>query len=356
MINSQRDDGMIHIHSCFNSKLFNKYRGESLLFFLIFCMTTTLSAQTPFDLQGHRGARGLLPENTLPAFEKAMELGVTTLELDVGVTKDGIVVISHDRALNPEITRDASGAYLTAPVLVNRLTLAEIKTYDVGRINPESQYAKRFPDQQPIDGTRMPALSSLFKRVEALGAKKMRFNIETKISPEKHNDTVSAAVFARKLLDLVREHDMASRVTIQSFDWRTLQIVGELQKGHTKQVLTSCLSSQQPWGNNITPTSDKAPAWTGSVRVAEHADVPSMVKAAGCDIWSPYFADISPALVAKAHQLKLKVIPWTTNSEAEMRAVLDAGVDGLISDYPDRARAVLKERGIQLPESVKITP
>jgi glycerophosphoryl diester phosphodiesterase len=347
---------MIHIYSYFNSKLFNKYQGESLFFILIFCMTTTLSAQTPFDLQGHRGARGLLPENTLPAFEKAIELGVTTLELDVGVTKDGIVVISHDRALNPEITRDAGGVYLTAPVLVNRLTLAEIKTYDVGRINPESQYAKRFPDQQPIDGTRMPALSTLFKRVDALGAKKLRFNIETKISPEKHNDTVSAAVFARKLLDVVREHGMASRVTIQSFDWRTLQIIQELQKGHTKQVLTSCLTAQQPWANNITPKSDKDPVWTGSVKTADHADVPSMVKAAGCDIWSPYFADISPALVAKAHQFKLKVIPWTTNSEAEMRAVLDAGVDGLISDYPDRARAVLKERGIQLPESVKITP
>jgi glycerophosphoryl diester phosphodiesterase len=330
-------------------------------FIHIFIMftATAVSSQPPsssFDLQGHRGARGLLPENTLPAFEKAIELGVSTLELDVGVTKDGVVVISHDRALNPEITRDATGAYLTAPVLVNRLTLAEIKTYDVGRINPESAYAKRFPDQQAIDGTRMPALSTLFKRVDALGAKKLRFNIETKISPEKHNDTVSAAVFARKLLDIVRVHGMTSRVTIQSFDWRTLQIIQELQKGHTKQVLTSCLSSQQSWGDNITPKSDKAPVWTGSVRAADHADVPSMVKAAGCNIWSPYFADISPALVAKAHQLKLKVVPWTTNSEAEMRAVLDGGVDGLISDYPDRARAVLKERGIQLPDSVKIVP
>jgi glycerophosphoryl diester phosphodiesterase len=323
---------------------------------IIWGMNTALAQTLPFDLQGHRGARGLLPENTLPAFEKAIELGVSTLELDVGVTKDGVIVISHDRALNPEITRDASGAYLTAPVLVKRLTLAEIKTYDVGRINPESQYAKRFPDQQPIDGTRMPALSTLFKRVEALGAKKLRFNIETKISPEKHNDTVSAAVFARKLLDLVRKHGMTSRVTIQSFDWRTLQNIQELQKGHTKKVLTSCLTAQQAWTNNITPASDNGPVWTGSVRAADHADVPSMVKAAGCDVWSPYFADITPALVSKAHQIGLKVIPWTTNSEAEMNAVIDAGADGLITDYPDRARAVLKNRGIAWPESVKITP
>ncbi|MBS7806375.1 glycerophosphodiester phosphodiesterase [Variovorax sp. PCZ-1] len=308
----------------------------------------TATAQTKaFDLQGHRGARGLLPENTLPAFEKAIELGVTTLELDVGVSKDGSIVISHDRALNPEITRDASGAYLSTPVLVNRLTLAELKTYDVGRINPDSAYAKRFPDQQPIDGTRMPALSTLFKRVEALGAKKMRFNIETKISPEKHNDTVSAAVFARKLLNLVREHGVVSRTTIQSFDWRTLQIIQELQKGHTKQVQTSCLTAQQPWGNLILGA-DKAPRWTGSVSAADHPDVPSMVKAAGCDIWSPYFADITPALVKKAQSLGLQVLPWTTNTEAEMNAVIDAGVDGLITDYPDRAQALIKQRGISL--------
>lgn len=353
-------EGMLQENSLFDSNLRRLHAGRWLILCvicsIIWGMNTATAQTNSFDLQGHRGARGLLPENTLPAFEKAIELGVSTLELDVGVTKDGIVVISHDRALNPEITRDASGAYLTAPVLVNRLTLAEIKTYDVGRINPESQYAKRFPDQQPVDGTRMPALSTLFKRVEALGAKKLRFNIETKISPEKHNETVSAAVFARKLLDIVREHGMTSRVTIQSFDWRTLQIVQELQAGHTKQVLTSCLTAQQPWTNNITPKSDKGPFWTGSVRASDHADVPSMVKAAGCDVWSPYFADITPALVNKAHQLKLKVIPWTTNSEAEMRAVIDSGADGLITDFPDRARAVLKERGMALPESVKITP
>lgn len=334
------------------------YAGHWLISFticLIIWGMNTASAQTiSFDLQGHRGARGLLPENTLPAFEKAIELGVCTLELDVGVSKDGTIVISHDRALNPEITRDASGAYLVAPVLVNRLTLAELKTYDVGRINPESQYAKRFPDQQPIDGTRMPALSTLFKRVKELNSK-VRFNIETKISPDQHTDTVSPTVFARKLLDAIREHGLQSRVTVQSFDWRTLQIVNELQRGQGKRVKTSCLTSQQPWGNNIEPAAGKK-SWLGSVKAEEHADVPSMVKAADCEIWSPYFADITPALVAKAHQLKLKVIPWTTNTEAEMRAVIDAGADGLITDYPDRARAVLKERGMPLPESVKIKP
>jgi glycerophosphoryl diester phosphodiesterase len=334
-------------YSYFYSKLCTSNVRKALFWLIIGGMNTAIAQTTPFDLQGHRGARGLLPENTLPAFEKAIELGVTTLELDVGVSKDGSIIISHDRALNPDITRDASGAYLTTPVLVHRLTLAELKTYDVGRINPDSAYAKRFPDQQSVDGTRMPALSTLFKHVKKLGNTGIRFNIETKISPNQHNDTVSPAVFARKLLDLVREHGMQSRVTVQSFDWRTLELIQELQKGQGKRVKTSCLTAQQVWTDNIQPVAAQK-SWLGSVKAHEHPDVPSMVQAAGCDIWSPYFADMTPALVKKAHDLGLLVIPWTTNTEAEMTAVIEAGADGLITDYPDRAKALLLQRNINL--------
>lgn len=332
-----------------HSTLRNIYKGlyRFLLIFWMFSMISSAPATAQvFDLQGHRGARGLLPENTLPAFQKAIELGVSTLELDVGVSKDGVVVISHDRALNPDITRDASGAYLTTPVLVNRLTLAELKTYDVGRINPASPYAKRFPEQQPIDGTRMPALSTLFKQVKTLGSK-VRFNIETKISPDQHTDTVSPAVFARKLLDVIREHGMQSRVTVQSFDWRTLQIIQELQRGQGKRVKTSCLTAQQPWTDNVTPVAGKK-SWLGTVKAAEHADVPDMVKAAGCDTWSPYFADINAALVKKAQNLGLIVMPWTVNEPQDIEAVIGLGVNGLITDYPDRALPILKRLGLTI--------
>jgi glycerophosphoryl diester phosphodiesterase len=335
------------IYYNFHSKLLRLSPDHWPFLLLFFIMSTAQAATatftTSFDLQGHRGARGLLPENTLPAFERAIELGVSTLELDVGVSKDGMVVISHDRALNPEITRDATGAYLTAPVLVNRLTLAEIKTYDVGRINPQSAYAKRFPDQQPIDGTRMPALSSLFKQVKTLDSK-VHFNIETKISPDQHNDTVSPSVFARKLLDVIREHGMQSRVTVQSFDWRTLQIIEELQRGLSKRVKTSCLTAQQSWADNIKPVPGKK-SWLGSVKAEQHADVPEMVKAAGCDIWSPYFGDINAGLVKKAQSLGLTVLPWTVNEVKDIEAVIELGVEGLITDYPDRALPILQRLG-----------
>jgi glycerophosphoryl diester phosphodiesterase len=302
-------------------------------FLIITCMTTAYAK--PFDLQGHRGARGLLPENTLPAYDEALRIGVTTLELDVGVSSDGVVVISHDRALNPEITRDAQGQWLAQPVLVNALTFAQLQGYDVGRINPASAYAKRFATQVPIDATRMPSLAQLFERMQSSG---LHFNIETKISPEKPDETVSPEVFVDKLLAVVQAHQMAHRVIIQSFDWRTLALVQQRAPG----VRTAYLSAQQPWTNNIQSKTPDSPRWTGPVRAQDHADVPSMVKAAGGTIWSPYFGDINAALVRKAHSLGLKVIAWTVNDDTDLDAVIAMQVDGLISDYPDRAKAALQ--------------
>jgi glycerophosphoryl diester phosphodiesterase len=333
---------IIHaIHYCFNSCSRYILLGYRPIYLLIIAMTTACS--TPFDLQGHRGARGLLPENTLPAYEQALRIGVTTLELDVGVSSDGVVVISHDRALNPEITRDALGQWLPAPVMVNSLTFKQLQSYDVGRINPASQYAKRFPDQVPRDGTRMPSLAELFERMKSTS---VQFNIETKISPEKPTETVSPEVFVDKLLAVVQAHGMAQRVVIQSFDWRTLALVQQRAPG----IRTAYLTAQQSWTDNIKPKNAQSPRWTSAMRYEDHSDVPSMVKAAGGHIWSPYFADITPALVHKAQSLGLLVVPWTVNETKDLHGVVDMGVNGLISDYPDRARTVLLQRGVRLPE------
>jgi glycerophosphoryl diester phosphodiesterase len=310
----------------------------------------TAACSTHFDLQGHRGARGLLPENTLPAYEQALRIGVTTLELDVGVSSDGVVVISHDRALNPEITRDAAGQWLPAPVLVHSLSLAQLQSYDVGRINPASEYARRFATQQPRDGTRMPTLAELFVRMKALKADAVQFNIETKISPEQPAETVSPELFVDQLLTVVQAHGMERRVIVQSFDWRTLALVQQRAPG----VRTAYLTAQQAWTDNIQPKNTGSPRWTGAVRVEDHSDVPSMVKAAGGGIWSPYFGDVTAALVHKAHALGLKVVPWTVNTEQDIQSIIALGVDGLISDYPDRARSLLERAGRSLPAPLRL--
>jgi glycerophosphoryl diester phosphodiesterase len=334
-------------HYQLNSCPRNILLGLRLICFIIAGMSTACT--TVFDLQGHRGARGLLPENTLPAYELALRIGVTTLELDVGVSSDGVVVISHDRALNPEITRDAQGRWLPAPVLVNALTFAQLQSHDVGRINPASSYATRFPHQAPRDGTRMPALAELFERMKST---QVHFNIETKISPEKPAETVSPEVFVDRLLTVVQAYNLQRRVIIQSFDWRTLALVQQRAPG----MRTAYLTAQQSWTDNIKPASPTAPRWTGAVHYEDYSDVPSMVKAAGGAIWSPYFADVTPQLVKKAQSLGLQVVPWTVNDAKDLQAVIGMGVDGLISDYPDRARALLVQQGKPLRPAQQFAP
>jgi glycerophosphoryl diester phosphodiesterase len=294
------------------------------------------------DLQGHRGTRGNAPENTLPAFERALEIGVTTLELDVGVTADGVVVISHDPYLNPAITRDASGQWLlgTKGPLIKSLTLAQLQAYDVGRINPEAPYAKTFATQQPQDGARIPTLRSLFDRVKALGANDVRFNIETKIHPAQADDTVSPEAMTRALLQVVREAGMTQRVAIQSFDWRTLRLVQQLAPA----IPTVYLTVQTASNDNL-----RDGDWTLGMKLADHGSPPKMVKAAGGAVWSPNGGAVTEALVKEAQSLGLKVIPWTINNPADMERLIGWGVDGIITDYPDRLRTVMQARGLPLP-------
>lgn len=297
-----------------------------------------------FDLQGHRGARGLAPENTLAAFERALAVGVTTLELDIGLTADGVPVIVHDVFLPPDMTRDAHGAWLTPPTpLVHALPLADLQAYDVGRAREGSATARQFARQQPADGQRVPTLAALFERVKALGARQVRFNIETKLNPDKPQDTAAPEAFVSAILAVVRQAGMTQRVTLQSFDWRTLK----LAQRQAPEIPTACLTTQTRHTD-----STAAPAWTAGLRRADYASLPEMVRTAGCRVWSPNFASLDEALVRQARQEGLQVIPWTVNAPADMRQLVGWGVDGLITDEPDRAREVLGAAGVALPPAV----
>lgn len=299
-----------------------------------------------FDLQGHRGARGLLPENTLPAFERALAIGVSTLEMDAAITADGVVVISHDPVLNPDLVRGPDGQWLTRPPAIRQLTWAQLQTYDVGRIRPGSRYAQTFAQQQPIDGTRMPRLADVFQRVKALRADHVQFDIETKIDPRRPENTLAPEAFVQALLAVIRAEGMEERVMIQSFDWRTLRLVQQ----QAPRVRTVYLSIQRPTANTI----DAEPGlWTAGLTRAEHGSVPKMVRAAGGPIWSPNFNDLTPELLREAQSLGLKVIPWTVNEVADIARLIDWKVDGLISDYPDRVREEMARRGLPLPPAVR---
>jgi len=299
-----------------------------------------------FDLQSHRGTRGLMPENTLPAFERGMAIGVTTLELDIGITSDGVAVIHHDRALNPNTTRDAKGEWLasTGP-LIRSLTFEQLQTYDVGRLKPGTAYAQEFSLQQAVDGTRIPTLAALFKRVKELGANGMQFDIETKMDPRSPNDTLAPDAFVKTLLAVIREYGMESRVQVQRFDWRTLVLVQQQEP----RIRTVYLTIQNPRANTVA-----SGAWTAGFTLAQHGNAPRMVKAAGGPIWSPNFNDLTAELLKEAQSLGLKVIPWTVNEPADIERIIAMGVDGIISDYADRVREVMQRRGMPLPARVDV--
>jgi glycerophosphoryl diester phosphodiesterase len=300
-----------------------------------------------FDLQGHRGARGLRPENTLAGFAHALGVGVTTLELDCGVTRDGVVVVSHDRVLNPDHTRDAAGNFLATPgPAIVDLTYEELRQYDVGRIRPGSEYAAAFPEQVPADGERIPRLADVFALVEKSGNRTVRFNIETKIDPAHPEQTVSPLAFARALEAVIREAGMASRVTVQSFDWRTLRLVGTLAPDIALVGLTDQLEGEDTVEVGKPGTSP----WLGQLDVDDHGgSVPKLVQALGAKTWSPHALDLTTALVAEAHSLGLLVVPWTVNDPLAMEKVMSLGIDGLITDYPDRLRTVTQARGMAVP-------
>jgi glycerophosphoryl diester phosphodiesterase len=312
-----------------------------------------MSSAAAFDLQGHRGARGLAPENTLPAFARALSLGVTTLELDAGVTEDGVVVVIHDRRLNPDIARGTDGRWLTGRTrAIHELTFHELQRYDVGRIRPGSDYSKRFPEQRRMDGVRIPKLEDVFVLARHARNDEVHFNIETKISPLSPGDTAGPEEFARALIRVVRANGVEHRTIIQSFDWRTLAIV----QREAPEIATSYLTEQQQGNDTIAAGDEAASPWTNGIRFRDHGSVPKMVKSAGGAIWSPSYRDLTEALVKEARSLGLKVLPWTVNDPADMQRLLDWGVDGLITDYPDRLREVMAAKGLPLPKPTPVAP
>jgi glycerophosphoryl diester phosphodiesterase len=303
------------------------------------------------DLQGHRGARGLAPENTLAAFEAALSIGVTTLELDLAMTRDGVLVVSHDRRLNPDHTRGPDGEFLEREgPAIRSLSFAEVQRYDVGRLKAGSAYAASFPQQRAVDGARIPALTELFDLVRRAGADHVRFNIETKITPTSGNETPDPEAFAAAFAKAVREAGLTARVSMQSFDWRTLAALGRI----APEIERVCLTAEALNFDTIRRGEPGPSPWLAGLDIDDFGGaVPRLVAASGCATWSPLYRNARPDDVTAAKALGLKVIPWTVNERADMERLIALGVDGIITDYPDRLRAVMAERGMPLPPQVK---
>jgi glycerophosphoryl diester phosphodiesterase len=286
----------------------------TVIFFLMSSfLNVSIAQRGKFDAQGHRGCRGLMPENTIPAMYKAIDLGVTTLEMDVVISADGKVIVSHDPYMNAEISTDPNGRYIQPgdqrKHLIYKMTAAEVQRWDVG-LKPHP----KFPRQEKVKAVK-PLLSDLIDSVEAYvkrnGRASPRYNIETKLNPATDNiNHPDPDRFVALLVDVIREKRISKRVTIQSFDKRTIQV---LYRSHPK-IKTSYLI-------------DAANRSTPDMLLQELGFKPSTI--------SPAFQLVTAEYVEACHRLGVKVLPWTVNDRETIVRLKNLGVDGIISDYPD---------------------
>lgn len=312
-----------------------------------------------FDFQAHRGGRDARPENTLISFAYAMELGVTTLEMDMQFTKDGQIVISHNPVMNPTLTKGPDGKYVEAGKFdIRTMTLAEVKQFDVGTMNPAAggYYESHGATQVAVPGTKLPTLEEVFELANSYGNDKIYFNIETKSYADpadpNYKNNADLEKFVRKFYEVVKKYHMEDRVFLQSFDWRTLKIMRQIDP----RITLVALSCEQPsWGYvdgcYLKIGDKKTSPWLAGLNINDfHGDYVKAAKAIGADVISPYWEELSPQLVREAHELGMKVVPWTVNDAKDMNCLIDMGVDGMITDKPWILRQILINRGIEVAE------
>jgi len=265
--------------------------------------------------------------------------------MDLAVTRDRVVVVSHDSRLNPLLTRGPDGEFVRgdSKFLIRDLTFEELQRYTVGQIKRGSDYWYRFREQTPIPGEKIPSLSQVFELVDSLGTDTVRFNLEIKTYPLFPEYTIEYREFVELVLDSIRKHGLETRVTIQSFDWRTLKVVKVLAPDIPTVCLTVRNFSIGGARYNLQPGGEGSSPWLAGFDADDFDGVSELVHAFGADILSPYYREIDRRDVEEAHRLGLKVIPWTVNDGRIMKRLIDWGVDGIITDTPDQLMEVLRE-------------
>lgn len=291
------------------------------------------------ELQGHRGARGVLPENTLAGFQHAIERGMDCLELDIAMTRDRQIIITHDPALNPDLTRKA-GRWIEMRTPIKDLTVAELKQYDVGRLKPGTGYAGRFPEQRAVDGLAMPLLAELFELPAVKSHATLCLDIEIKTTPVDADITFAPEEIAEAVVATIDSAGLRGRSRVRSFDWRGLAHVRRI----APDIPTVYLTAARRWLNNLETNQSGKSAWLAGLDIDDFGgSPPRAIKHLGGTFWAPYFRDLTAADLDVARKLGIKVIVWTVNEAADIRRMVEMGVDGITTDYPARARRIVDE-------------
>ncbi|WP_406369855.1 glycerophosphodiester phosphodiesterase family protein [Streptomyces sp. NBC_00647] len=318
--------------------------------------------RTSFDLQAHRGGIGLTTEESLAGFGKAMRLGVSTLELDTQITKDHKVVVNHDRQVSAQKCQDTAPVTPGDPMYpyvgkyIKDLTLAQIRTMDCGY-----RQLPGFPEQEVVKGFRMVELKDVLNLVKSYRARKITLNIETKVEAGAPQQTAPRALFVRRVYEEIHASGIERQVTIQSFDWGALKEMHRLAPKWPLVALTNYDFLQvgqpgaSPWLGGIDADDYdgdfvKAAATVPGVRaLSPNYGFPQSGKVG--DPGFRFYPDAS--MISEAHARGLKVVPWTCDDPATVEALMDMGVDGIITDYPDRVRQIMADRGMRLPRAYR---
>nr|WP_225830226.1 glycerophosphodiester phosphodiesterase family protein [Streptomyces sp. NK08204] len=314
--------------------------------------------RTRFDLQAHRGGIGLTTEESLEGFGKAMRLGVSTLELDTQITKDLKVVVNHDRQISGVKCRDTGPVtpddpqYPYVGKYIKDLTLAQIRTLDCGY-----RQLPGFPEQEVVKGFRMVELKDVLNLVRSYHAGQVRLNVETKVEAGAPEQTAPREVFVRRVYEEIHRSGIERQVTIESFDWGALKAMHRLAPRWPLVALTNYDFLQvgrpgaSPWLGGIDADDyggdfvKAAATIPGVTTLSPNYGFPQSGKVGDADF--RFYSDA--AMVTEAHERGLTVVPWTCDDPATVETLMDMGVDGIITDYPDRVRQIMADRGMRLP-------
>lgn len=293
------------------------------------------------QIYAHRAGRGLAPENTLQACQIALGHGIDFIDFDLGMTKDGELVVTHDSCLNPDLTKNHKGDFITEPIPIYELTYQELLSYNVGQINPDSPYASYFPDQEQMEQAHIPLLREAIELVLSLVGTGAGFQLEIKTDPTEPHLTATPEAFAKALHAVLVEYSLFERTEVQAFDYRCLL---SFQKNNPF-VKTSYLTPAEA-------DFSFSPLWTAGYDVKNYENsMPKMIKALGGSCWGPFQEDVTEEKVREAKDLGLKIVPWgypekegTEFNHYQIVKLIEWGVDGVITDRPDVLKNLLNQR------------
>ncbi|MEP2717538.1 glycerophosphodiester phosphodiesterase family protein [Pseudophaeobacter sp.] len=293
---------------------------------------------------GHRGARGVMPENTMEGFAFTLDCGVRLLEFDVVMTRDEVPVITHNHSLTGSIVRDGAGNWLRgAEPKVADLAWSDLAALDVGGLDGRSDYGQRFPDQAFLYGARIPRLSDLCALIAQPGYEDVHLMLEIKSDPAKLQDGAARAAVVAAVVAEVRALGLTERTLMHSFDWALLAECKSQAPEMPTSFLTQLPDNDADLGEDHAAPS--CPDLTGST-----VNVPELVAEAGGSLWCPYYLDVTAEQVAQARALGLLVAVWTVNEQADIDHIISLGADAIVTDYPGRVQRRLLAQNLRWAE------